>query len=441
MGLGRGGLAAWLTVAALAVAPLQPAHGQTTSTPTGPAATPKTAPSTTATKPAATRSATSTAPAKTTSTAPPKTTTSTAPAKTTTSTAPPKTTTSTAPAKSTAGTTTTKPATAAKPATSKEPAGTAKTTAPTAAKPAEPKSSAPKPAAPKPAAPATPAQQATPLRDATPTASALPGAPAPGMSFRQRHPLVSGFLTGLLGASLADALLGDEGPVTPTGTGAPTGNVLEPVAEGLTTAEKAGQLMRLAFFGGLVALAAVLWRRRMAEGAASVAARMRSAPGLSAWDELGRAVPEPEPGSLGRVDDLKAIADEQDFADILLVVQAAWSAGDVMAMRGHITPDMATYFDRRLAQNVDNGVENRVVDVSGIRVERLDEWDQDGLHYAKARMHWRALDYVIDMSKLPDEPGYIIDGSPENPIDCDEVWTFVKSPDGAWLLCEVEQGT
>ena len=436
MGLGRGGLAAWLTVAALAVAPLQPAHGQTTSTPTGPAATPKTAPSTTATKPAATRSATSTAPAKTTSTAPPKTTTSTAPAKTTTSTAPPKTTTSTAPAKSTAGTTTTKPATAAKPATSKEPAGTAKTTAPTAAKPAEPKSSAPKPAA-----PATPAQQATPLRDATPTASALPGAPAPGMSFRQRHPLVSGFLTGLLGASLADALLGDEGPVTPTGTGAPTGNVLEPVAEGLTTAEKAGQLMRLAFFGGLVALAAVLWRRRMAEGAASVAARMRSAPGLSAWDELGRAVPEPEPGSLGRVDDLKAIADEQDFADILLVVQAAWSAGDVMAMRGHITPDMATYFDRRLAQNVDNGVENRVVDVSGIRVERLDEWDQDGLHYAKARMHWRALDYVIDMSKLPDEPGYIIDGSPENPIDCDEVWTFVKSPDGAWLLCEVEQGT
>jgi predicted lipid-binding transport protein (Tim44 family) len=82
-----------------------------------------------------------------------------------------------------------------------------------------------------------------------------------------------------------------------------------------------------------------------------------------------------------------------------------------------------------------------VVDVSGIRVERLDEWDQDGLHYAKARMHWRALDYVIDMSKLPDEPGYIIDGSPENPIDCDEVWTFVKSPDGAWLLCEVEQGT
>ena len=418
MGLGRGGLAAWLTVAALAVAPLQPAHGQTTSTPTGPAATPKTAPSTTATKPAATRSATSTAPAKTTSTAPPKTTTSTAPAK------------------STAGTTTTKPATAAKPATSKEPAGTAKTTAPTAAKPAEPKSSAPKPAA-----PATPAQQATPLRDATPTASALPGAPAPGMSFRQRHPLVSGFLTGLLGASLDDALLGDEGPVTPTGTGAPTGNVLEPVAEGLTTAEKAGQLMRLAFFGGLVALAVVLWRRRMAEGAASVAARMRSAPGLSAWDELGRAVPEPEPGSLGRVDDLKAIADEQDFADILLVVQAAWSAGDVMAMRGHITPDMATYFDRRLAQNVDNGVENRVVDVSGIRVERLDDWDQDGLHYAKARMHWRALDYVIDMSKLPDEPGYIIDGSPENPIDCDEVWTFVKSPDGAWLLCEVEQGT
>jgi predicted lipid-binding transport protein (Tim44 family) len=171
-----------------------------------------------------------------------------------------------------------------------------------------------------------------------------------------------------------------------------------------------------------------------------VAARARSAPGLSAWDDLDRSLPEPEPASLGRPDDLKAIADEQDFADILLVVQAAWSEGDVMAMRGHITPDMATYFDRRLAQNIDNGIENRVVDVSNVRVERLSDWEEDGLHYAKARMRWRALDYIIDMSKLPDEPGYIIDGSPEKPLDSEEVWTFVKSPDGAWVLCEVEQG-
>jgi hypothetical protein len=425
MGLGKRGLTAWTGVAVL-VASLSPlVHAQTTApaktdsaTTTKPAsgkATTTTKPAPTATKPSTTKSPTTTTPG--------------------TSTRAPVKTTSTAPAKS--ATTTAKPGTAPKP-TAPAPVKPAASTAASQPAPA----TQPKP--PATIAPAPPPPQATPLRDTTPTASALPGAPAPvpvpGLSFRQRHPLVGGFLTGLLGAGLADALLGEDVPEAPPGKGLPPGNVLEPVAAGLATAEMTGQLLRLAFFGALVALAVMLYRRRALTASASVAARARSAPGLSAWDDLDRSLPEPEPASLGRPDDLKAIADEQDFADILLVVQAAWSEGDVMAMRSHITPDMATYFDRRLAQNIDNGIENRVVDVSNVRVERLSDWEEDGLHYAKARMRWRALDYIIDMSKLPDEPGYIIDGSPEKPLDSEEVWTFVKSPDGAWVLCEVEQG-
>ena len=167
--------------------------------------------------------------------------------------------------------------------------------------------------------------------------------------------------------------------------------------------------------------------------------RRRSAPALSGLGDVGPDQDEPVLEPLTHSDALKAIADEQEFADILLVVQAGWSEGNVMAMRGHVTPDMATWFDRRLAQNVDNGVENRVVDVSNIRVERLEEWEESGLHFARARMRWRAIDYVIDMAKLPDEPAYIIDGSPEEPVECEEVWTFVKSPDGAWVLCEIEE--
>ena len=435
MGLGKRGLTAWTGVAVL-VASLSPlVHAQTTA--------PAKTDSATTTKPASGKATTTTKPAATAT----KPSTTKSPATTTpgTSTRAPGKTTSTAPAKS--ATTTAKPGTAPKP-TAPAPVKPAASTAASQPAPAtQPKAPATAVAGPKPPAtiaPAPPPPQATPLRDTTPTASALPGAPAPvsvpGLSFRQRHPLVGGFLTGLLGAGLADALLGEDVPEAPPGKGLPPGNVLEPVAAGLATAEMTGQLLRLAFFGALVALAVMLYRRRALAASASVAARARSAPGLSAWDDLDRSLPEPEPASLGRPDDLKAIADEQDFADILLVVQAAWSEGDVMAMRSHITPDMATYFDRRLAQNIDNGIENRVVDVSNVRVERLSDWEEDGLHYAKARMRWRALDYIIDMSKLPDEPGYIIDGSPEKPLDCEEVWTFVKSPDGAWVLCEVEQG-
>ena len=437
MGLGRCQLAGWAMAGVLTALLPAFAHGQTTApAPTGSTATTKTAPSTTVTKPAAS----STAKPASASTATKPATTATKPATTkptTTATKPATTGTTTKPAGSKA----TKPAAAPKPA-----AATAKTAPAAPAKPAttagQPaalaKQAAPAHTAPKPAS-----SEATPLRDTTPTASPLPGAAtpvaAPGLSFRQRHPLAAGFLTGLLGAGLADTLLGEEVAATPADAPSAPGNVLEPVAAGLATAEMAGQLTRLASFGGLVALAVTWYRRRMPAQSAPGGVRERSSPGLSAWDDLESPRSDTEPAPLARADDLAAIADEQDFADILLIVQAAWSEGDVMAMRAHITPDMADYFDRRLAQNTDNGIENRVVEVSNVRVERLADWEEEGLHYAKARMRWRALDYVIDMSKLPDEPGYIIDGSPETPVDSEEVWIFVKSPDGAWVLCEVEQ--
>jgi len=339
-----------------------------------------------------------------------------------------------------------KPA-APKPAATAQPA--ASTAAPKPGTPAKPAASAVAPktaAAPAPAkSPALPPQQAIPLRDATPSATPLPGAPVPvevpGTSYRQSHPLLGAFLTGLLGVGLADSLLGDAAPATNAAAEGKAGNLLEPVAAGLDTAELAGQITRLLLIGALIALAVAAWRRSTTAAAPSRAAghRRRSAPALSGLGDVGPDEDEPALKPLTHPDALKPIADEQDFADILLVVQAGWSEGNVMAMRGHITPDMAAWFDRRLAQNVDNGVENRVVDVSNVRVERLKDWEESGLRFARARMRWRAIDYVIDMAKLPDEPAYIIDGSPEEPVECEEVWTFVKSPDGAWVLCEIEE--
>lgn len=336
-----------------------------------------------------------------------------------------------------------RPATPAKPAAPK-PASTAAPKPATAAKPvaaAPAPKAADTPAPPKPAA--LPPQHATPLRDATPSAIPLPGAPVPvdvpGTSYRQSHPLLGAFLTGLLGAGLADSLLGEAAPDENAAAEGKADNLLAPVAAGLDTAELAGQIARLLLLGALIALAVAAWRRSTAAASSRPAGhRRRSAPAFSDLDDGGPDQDGPAVETLTHPHVIKAIADEQEFADILLVVQAGWSEGNVMAMRGHVTPDMATWFDRRLAQNVDNGVENRVVDVSNVRVERLEDWEESGLHFARARMRWRAIDYVIDMAKLPDEPAYIIAGSPQEPVECEEVWTFVKSPDGAWVLCEIE---
>lgn len=377
--------------------------------------------------------ATKPAPAKGTA---PASTKSAAPATPRAPVAPPKAATAKPAARPQAAPTTTpepaRPA-ATQPAASSRP-GTGAPSSASKASMADPK---PAEAVPKPAA--LPPQQVTPLRETPPSAAPLPGAPAPvavaGSSFRTDHPVLGGFLTGLLGVGLANALLGEEGP------GAPEGNLLEPVAASHTTAEQAGQVARLALVGALVFLAVVAWRRRSAANPpdGGAARQGRRTPVLSSIGSVEVDEAEPVLGAPLRTATPRPPTDEQDFADILLVVQAAWSEGNVMSMRAHVTPDMALWFDQRLAQNSDNGVENRVVDVSDIRVERLEDWEEAGLEFARARMRWRAIDYVIDMAKLPDEPAYVVDGSPEEPVAREEVWTFVKSPDGAWVLCEIEQ--
>lgn len=428
-----------LALALLGASIVVPATAQTTSTGAATAGPPASAG--TSTKPASSKPATPKPAA--TKPAPTK------PATTKPATAKPATGSATKPAATTAA----KPSTAAtatKPAPARQsaPSGGSKPAAappppkPTVAAPKPPTAKSDSPALASPAAPVTPAAplppvQTTPLKDAGPTAArpAAPGVGAP--SFLERHPVMGGFAAGLLGTSLAHSFLGG-GPAEDA-PGAPRdANVLEPVPQTSQTAETAGQFTRLALFGGLVYLGVAAWRRRAQETApASAALRERSVPSVSDWDGAGG---DAAPGfdGLTHPDNLKDIADDEDFAEILRAVQSAWSEGNIALIRAHVTPEMADHYNDALAQNSRNGIESRVEQVSEVRVERLRDWAEDGLQFASARMRWRALDYLIDVAKTPDEAGYVIDGSADEPVDCEETWTFVRVPDGAWVLTDVE---
>jgi predicted lipid-binding transport protein (Tim44 family) len=165
--------------------------------------------------------------------------------------------------------------------------------------------------------------------------------------------------------------------------------------------------------------------------------RGRAQPSVSDWEGTGED-DGPAFDGLAHPDTLRDIADEQDFAEILQAVQSAWSEGNIALIRAHVTPEMADHYNDALAQNARNGIESRVERVEDVRVERLRDWEEDGLKFATARVRWKALDYLIDAAKTPDEPGYVIDGSPDEPVDCEETWTFVKAGDGAWVLTDVE---
>ncbi len=334
--------------------------------------------------------------------------------------------------------------TATKPAAPKPPAKPAQSTktSPPAPKPAAaPKTitapattAAPKPAAPSsPPAPAVapplPAQQATALPPPTTSSAALTGSGlgAQGGSFASRHPVVSGFVAGLGGGWLAGKLFGGaEDAASPAG--APTGS---------TGAETAGLAARLALLGGLGYLVYTGVRSRQRPVRRAAAGPGRSTPDVSEWS--APLVDEPRVGPVEAADEALSVADEQDFADIVTAVQLAWGSGHTAEMRVYLSPEMADYFERALTTNLDHGVENRVEQVWDVRVEPLsDRWDGD-LRYVTARVRWMAIDYTVDLSKLASEPGFLIDGSPTTPAECEEVWTFAKANDGAWLLSGIEQ--
>lgn len=320
---------------------------------------------------------------------------------------------------------------ATKPAAAPKATAAPKTTS--APKPAASSSPpAPKAAAPVPPPSPAPVQQATPLPPSTTSSSALPGGAlnAQGGSFAQRHPVVSGFVAGLGGAWLAEKLLG--GPEsTPTADGAASPAAASPGAESV------GLATRLALLGGLGYLVFTGVRARQRPARRATPGQGRSVPEVSEWD--GPLVDEPQIGPVEATDEALSVADEQDFADIVTAVQLAWGSGHTADMRGYLSPEMADYFDRALATNLDHGVENRVEQVWDVRVEPIsDRWDGD-LRYVTARLRWMAVDYTVDLSKLASEPGYVIDGSPATPAECEEVWTFVKAKEGAWMLSGIEQ--
>jgi hypothetical protein len=131
--------------------------------------------------------------------------------------------------------------------------------------------------------------------------------------------------------------------------------------------------------------------------------------------------------------------DHAAFESLLKSVQAAWSAGDLTALRRHVTPEMLSYFSEALSNNASQGVENRVEQVTLLSGDVRESWDEGALQYATALLRWSALDYNVRAGLNPGDPGYVVEGGAERPVEAQEMWTFVRSPGGHWLLSAIQQ--
>jgi predicted lipid-binding transport protein (Tim44 family) len=126
-------------------------------------------------------------------------------------------------------------------------------------------------------------------------------------------------------------------------------------------------------------------------------------------------------------------ADYGEFEGVLKAVQSAWTAQDMNALRQLATPEMVSFFGEQLAEQASRGVRNEVTDVRLIKGDLAEAWSEGSREYATVAMRFSMVDVTRDAS------GRIVDGSPQEHVTATEVWTFLRSSGGRWVLSGIQQ--
>ena len=263
-----------------------------------------------------------------------------------------------------------------------------------------------------PATRAAPFSAAPMQRSMTPFQSPSYGAPSPGLSgfggYGGRSAFSSGLLGGLLGAGIGGLLFGHGLFGGMHGGGSLLGLLLQ-----LALLYFVGRWLYRTFFGGQAMFAGGV---RSGGGAGF--------PGAATFGRQRRAAPPPiaiQP------------ADYDTFEALLKGMQAAWSAQDLQALRSVATPEMTSYFAEQLAELTSRGWRNTVSDVHLMKGDLAQAWSESRREYATVAMQFAMVDVTRDGE------GRVVDGSPTERQLVTELWTFMRSPGGRWLLSAIQQ--
>ena len=125
--------------------------------------------------------------------------------------------------------------------------------------------------------------------------------------------------------------------------------------------------------------------------------------------------------------------DYQVFERLLQNVQAAWSRHDLNALRTLATPEMLSYFSEQLSDQASQGARNEVSDVRLLQGDLAQAWREGNREYATVAMRFSMIDVTRDTS------GRVVDGSLLEHVTATELWTFVRSSGGQWILSAIQQ--
>ena len=126
-------------------------------------------------------------------------------------------------------------------------------------------------------------------------------------------------------------------------------------------------------------------------------------------------------------------ADYQAFEQLLKAMQTAWSAEDLNGLRAIATPEMAGYFSEQMSELRSRGLRNTVSDVRLDKGDLAQAWSEGSREYATVAMRFNMIDVTRDGQ------GRVVDGSASERQTATEIWTFVRSPGGRWILSAIQQ--
>ncbi len=238
-----------------------------------------------------------------------------------------------------------------------------------------------------------------------------PGYGAPlGSGFGGRSPFMSGLFGGLLGAGIGGMLFGGGMFHGITGFGGFLGFLLQ-----IFLVIWVVRLLLRMFMGN---------RQPAFAGGPGILGRMAS----QNFGGGGGAAAGPAVSQISI-----SPADYQAYDQLLQQIQAAWSAHDLGRMQSLVTPEMLSYFNEQLTEQASRGVRNTVTDVKLEQGDLSEAWDEQGRDYATVAMRFSMIDCTRDSA------GRVVDGDPSRRSMATELWTFVRSQGGRWLLSAIQQ--
>jgi len=252
-------------------------------------------------------------------------------------------------------------------------------------------------------------------RSLTPNApSATPGFGAPGFGapgFTPRSPFMSGLMGGLIGAGIGGLLFG-HGFLGGGGLG--FGGFL-------------GFLLQIFLIVVVVRFLLRWFRNRTpaTAGGPGLFGRSGFPGGMGGGGNPGGG-PAGQPIAIAP-DDYRA------YEQLLVAVQAAWTAHDLATLQRIATPEMVSVFAEQLAEQTSRGVRNSVTDVRLLQGDLAEAWQENGREYATVAMRFSMIDVTLDPT------GRVVDGSPHEHVTATELWTFLRVRGGQWVLSAIQQ--